>query len=218
MESVKPIAVIDYGLGNVRSIVNMFKKVGYPALSTRDRDQLRGASSLVLPGVGSFDAGMRNLEGLGLRHLLDELVLREGMPILGICLGMQLLSESSEEGHAPGLGWIKGRAVRFRFEGDQKSLRIPHMGWNRIERCRATPLLPDPQQDRWFYFAHSYHVRCQVSEHCLARCDYGFPFVSMVGRDNIVGVQFHPEKSHRYGMELFRQFAAWSGARLARAA
>lgn len=218
MDNAKPIAVIDYGLGNVRSIVNMFKKVGVAALSTRNPDLLREASKLVPPGVGSFDAGMRNLEKLGLRRLLDELVLEAGVPILGICLGMQLLAESSEEGQSPGLGWIAGRAVRFCFEGGEKTLRIPHMGWNLLEPRLPSPLLPDPEQENWFYFAHSYHVQCRVAEHCLAQTTYGLPFTAMVGRENIAGVQFHPEKSHRFGMELFRQFAASDGGRLARAA
>jgi glutamine amidotransferase len=218
MEPETSIAVIDYGLGNVRAIVNMFRKIGIAAFSTRDPGQLRRAAKLVLPGVGSFDAGISNLRDFGLRPVLEELVLGDKVPILGICLGMQLFSQSSEEGRCSGLGWIEGKTVRFRFEGEDGSLRIPHMGWNEISVCAPNALVTDPGKEWWFYFAHSYHVECADPANRLADTRYGRGFTSMIGRGNILGVQFHPEKSHRYGMELLRNFATWKSGRMAKAA
>lgn len=218
MEPEHAIAVIDYGLGNVRAIVNMFRKIGVTAISTRDPGQLRRAAKLVLPGVGSFDAGMNNLRDFDLQPLLEELVLGARVPVLGICLGMQLFSQSSEEGRCPGLGWIEGKSVRFRFDSEHRSLRIPHMGWNEISVRGPNALVTDLGKERWFYFAHSYHVECDDPANCLANTHYGLGFTSMLGRDNILGVQFHPEKSHRYGMELLRNFATWNDGRMAKAA
>ncbi len=218
MERSEQVVVVDYGLGNVRSIVNMFKKIGAGAVATRDPDLLRRASRIVLPGVGSFDAGMKNLDLFGLWPILDELVLGQSVPVLGICLGMQLLAESSEEGSLRGLGWISGRVVRFRFDGENASLRVPHMGWNLVRSVRPNPVLAGSDEEHWFYFAHSYHLRCRSPEDCVAEATYGLPFSAVVRRRNVFGVQFHPEKSHRYGMQLLRSFLETGGERAAWAA
>jgi glutamine amidotransferase len=166
------------------------------------------ADKLILPGVGAFDAGMQNLEMRGLLPVLNRRVLEEKVPILGLCLGMQLFSRGSEEGQLPGLGWIDANTVKFNFDNGKTHLKIPHMGWNSSRVLRPSPLwLEPPKEDPWFYFVHSYYVKCNQERNILATTTYGEDFTSMVIQDNIVGTQFHPEKSHRYGMELMKNFA-----------
>ena len=201
------IAIVDYGLGNLGSIANMLKKVGAAATITADPAVIRQADRLILPGVGAFDTGMRNLEERGLIPLLNERVVGEKIPILGVCLGMQLLGRRSEEGQLPGLGWLDAAAVRFKFEGPNAHLKIPHMGWNELTVCQPHPLFADLQEESRFYFVHSYHVVCADPANVLARTTYGFDFTSAVVKGNIIGVQFHPEKSHRFGMTLLQNFA-----------
>lgn len=201
------IAVIDYGLGNLGSIANMLKKVGAVATVTADPAIIRQADRLILPGVGAFDTGVRNLEERGLIPVLNERVLEENIPILGVCLGMQLMGRRSEEGQLPGLGWLDATAVRFKFEGVNAHLKIPHMGWNELTICQPHPLFANLQEESRFYFVHSYHVVCADPTNVLARTTYGFDFTSAVVKGNIIGVQFHPEKSHRFGMALLRNFA-----------
>jgi glutamine amidotransferase len=201
------IAIVDYGLGNLGSIANMLKKVGAAATITADPAVIRQADRLILPGVGAFDTGMRNLEERGLIPLLNERVLGDEVPILGVCLGMQLLGRRSEEGQLPGLGWLDAAAVRFKFEGVNAHLKIPHMGWNELTVCQPHPLFADLQEESRFYFVHSYHVVCANPANVLARTTYGFDFTSAVVKGNIIGVQFHPEKSHRFGMTLLQNFA-----------
>lgn len=202
------IVVIDYGMGNCNSIVNMFRKAGASACISSDPHAIATASGIVLPGVGAFDNGMKKLKQSGLLSALEEAVLRRKVPFLGVCLGMHLLFEQSEEGREPGLGWVAGSVVRFNFTDDLIDLKIPHMGWNRAEFKSDTSFLDDvcTDDDRRYYFVHSYHVVCTQSADVLATSHYGYDFVSAVERGNILGFQFHPEKSHRYGHQLFKKF------------
>jgi glutamine amidotransferase len=202
------ITIVDSGVSNVRSVANMLRKAGVPAEITTDPAVVAQATKLILPGVGAFDAGMRALREHGLREVLERKVLAEKTPVLGICLGMQLLAGDSEEGQEPGLGWIDGRVVRFRFPSGTPPRKVPHMGWNVIEPRRPSPLFDGLDADARFYFVHSFHVECRRPEDVLATTSYGLPIVASVARDNVFGVQFHPEKSHRYGMALLRGFAA----------
>lgn len=213
------IAVIDYNMGNVGSVLNMLRKLGYPAKLTRDRHELLGAQGLILPGVGAFDRGMSNLKELGLLETLHESVVEKFVPILGICLGMQLLTDSSEEGVLPGLGWIKGQTKRFRFAETQPQLRVPHMGWNQVTLTPsaatgglAAELFAGTDPEQRYYFVHSFHACC-AREDVLATATYGHTFNAAIGRDHIAGTQFHPEKSHRYGLALMGNFARLVRAR-----
>jgi glutamine amidotransferase len=204
------IAVIDYKMGNAGSILSILRRIGAEGALTCDPEEIRRADRIVLPGVGAFDEGMARLHRLGLASVLREQVLGRGVPILGICLGMQLLVEGSEEGTSAGLGWIPGRAVRFR---DLDGLRIPHMGWNTLRPRRPHALLENMEESARFYFVHSYHVECADPEAVLATTEYGIEFVSAVARGAAVGLQFHPEKSLRWGMEIFRRFCGMGAVR-----
>lgn len=204
------IAIVDYGLGNVRSISNMCRKAGLPAEISADAGAIAAASHVILPGVGSFDAGMRRLEESGLRPTLDALALEETTPILGICLGMQLMTRRSEEGVADGLGWIDADVVKIL---PRPGLRIPHMGWNEVQVTRPSALFPADGRDRRFYFLHSYVARCHDERLVLGTTRYGDELTCAFGRDNLYGVQFHPEKSHRFGLELLQAFAAVTARR-----
>jgi imidazole glycerol-phosphate synthase subunit HisH len=199
------IVIVDYGMGNLGSMANMLRKVGAAAVVSSEPATVARAEKLILPGVGAFDAGMRQLTERGLVPLLQERV-AAGTPTLGVCLGMQLFAQASEEGQLPGLGWIDGRATRFRPNGDAR-LKVPHMGWNVVQPVREHPLFADMPDEMRFYFVHSYHVVCGDERISLARATYGGDFVAAVARDNVVGVQFHPEKSHKFGMRLLRNFA-----------
>lgn len=202
------IVILDYGMGNPGSMHNMLRRIGALSIVTSDHDALMSASAVILPGVGAFDNGMQKLESSGVLSCLQQRVLLDKVPFLGICLGMQLLLENSEEGNLPGLGWIPGFVKRFDFSGLNKAgLKIPHMGWNLVQATHATSLFQGLDQESRFYFVHSYHVRCNDQAHVLGTTEYGYPFVSAVQKENIYGVQFHPEKSHRFGMTLLKNFA-----------
>ena len=202
------IAIVDYGMGNLGSIANMLRKIGSAGEITADPERIAAAEKLILPGVGHFGAGMRALEERGLIPVLNRKALEERVPVLGICLGMQLLTRHSEEGDTAGLGWIDADTVRFRFTGEQARMRVPHMGWNTVETVQESPLFPEGvDEETRFYFVHSYYVRCHDAEAVLANSRYGHPFVSAVQKGNVMGAQFHPEKSHRYGMSLLKGFA-----------
>ena len=201
------IVVVDYGVGNLGSIVNMFKKVGVKAIASSDKIVLGQAEKLILPGIGAFDSGMQKLNEHGLVPLLTELVMEKKIPVLGLCLGLQLMTKGSEEGQLAGLGWFDAVTVRYKFGPDQSQLKVPHMGWNTIEIRRPHPLIEDLESDSRFYFVHSFYVRCNDKNTVLAETDYGGYFHSIVGKDNIMGAQFHPEKSHKYGMRLLKNFA-----------
>jgi len=200
------IAIIDYGIGNLASVQNMFRKIGVrDAVITSEGETIRKASKILLPGVGAFDAGMNNLERSGLIPLLNVKVLEEKTPVLGICLGMQLLSKKSEEGIKPGLGWIDAETIKFRPPAGS-GLKVPHMGWEYVHVKRETPLLDRVDKYR-FYFVHSYHVKCIDPSQSIATSNFGEDFTCMVNKDNIYGAQFHPEKSLRFGMKLLKNFS-----------
>jgi len=199
------ITIIDYGMGNLGSIRNMLKKIGADSEITAEPARIAAATKLVLPGVGAFDAGMENLDKSGLVPLLNERVRRDEVPVLGICLGMQLMTHSSSEGERPGLGWVDAKAVRF-VPADA-TLKVPHMGWNIARPVRDDALLEGLPRESRFYFVHSYYVACERREDVLLTTFYGADFDSGFRRGNVWGVQFHPEKSHRFGMHLLRNFA-----------
>lgn len=201
------ITIVNYGVGNLGSIVNMFKKVGAKAETSSEPDVLRNAEKLILPGVGAFDAGMRKLNEAGLVPLLNELVLEKKVPVIGLCLGMQLMTKKSEEGGEAGLGWIDAETVRFKFGQGNAHLKVPHMGWNTLDIQRQHPLVSDLGPESRFYFVHSYHVVCADEADVVAYTDYGYPLAAIINKENIMGAQFHPEKSHKYGMQLLKNFA-----------
>jgi glutamine amidotransferase len=206
------IAVVDYDMGNPGSILNMLGKIGQRGKLVSSREGLMACQGLILPGVGHFDMGMRHLANGGLIEALRECVIEHKKPILGVCLGMQLFARRSEEGDLPGLGWIDGEVRRFSTEAmGNKRLRIPHMGWNVVVPAKNTDLFP-PNESLRFYHVHSYHIVLDDPRHALTWTRYGYPFVSGVEKGNIVGVQFHPEKSHRFGMDFLRRFAARTNA------
>jgi glutamine amidotransferase len=200
--------IIDYGLGNLGSIVNMLRKLGIQARLTSKPDEVASATKLILPGVGAFDNGMENLSRLGLMPVLDEAVRGRKVPVLGICLGAQLMTRSSQEGKLPGLGWIAAETTRFFSRGEAVRMPVPHMGWNHVLACKESPLLTGLAADARFYFVHSYHFLCEQPEDALLSAEYGYSFTAAFSRENIYGVQFHPEKSHKFGMRLLSSFAA----------
>lgn len=201
------IIIIDYGMGNLGSILNMLKKIGTPAKVSSDLQEIDSANKLILPGVGAFDTAMKRLAELEMIDLLNDKVLVRKTPTLGVCLGMQLLTKGSEEGTLPGLGWIDAETIRFRFDPKQTNLKIPHMGWNTVRICREGTLFQGLDGEARFYFVHSYHVVCHQTGDILATTDHGYDCVSALQRGNIMGAQFHPEKSHKFGMKLLKNFA-----------
>lgn len=200
------IAIVNYGLGNLTSILNMCRRVGTDAVITADETEIRQADKLILPGVGHFKKGMDNLRDLGLQVLLNELVLEQKKPILGICLGAQLMTMHSEEGDVDGLQWINAKTVRFKQE-QLHGLKVPHMGWSEIMIKDDNPLwhaLPDEPR---FYHVHSYHFLFEETPAVSAAVNYGYEFVTAFHAGNIYGTQFHPEKSHKFGMKVLENFA-----------
>lgn len=199
------IAIVDYAIGNLAAVENMFKRLGLVCEITSDIERIRQAEKIVLPGNGAFDACMQGLRATGLVPLLEERVLHEKTPLLGICVGAQMLGHGSEEGREPGLGWINMQVKRFPALPD---FRIPHMGWCHVKRSApAHPLLQGMDEEARFYFVHSYYMQVANPQEVLLTAHYGLDFAAAVGVGNIVGVQFHPEKSHRFGKQLLGQFA-----------
>jgi glutamine amidotransferase len=198
------ITIVDYGMGNLGSLCNMFKRIGVAAEVTSDTAVLERASKILLPGVGAFDSAMQRINSSGLRDVLDRKALQEGVPIIGICLGMQLLTRASEEGRLPGLGWIP--AVTRRFP-ETPGLKVPHMGWNLVTPARDSPLTADLAPGSRYYFVHSYYVQADDPRDSVLRTCYGVTFDAVVAHGNLYGAQFHPEKSHKYGMSFLRNFA-----------
>lgn len=198
------VGIIDYGLGNLGSIQNMLKVIGEKSIITSCKEELDKCDRYILPGVGAFDAGVNKLNELGLATYIKWKVIEEEKPILGICLGMQLLGRKSEEGTLPGLGLIPFDNIRFRLE--HTNLRVPHMGWDIVDFKKEIPLLKGLVGHQRYYFVHSYHAKCDSDENIMMTCDYGYEFAAAVVKDNIMGVQFHPEKSHDFGMALLKNY------------
>lgn len=197
--------IINYGLGNLTSILNMYKRLGLPAKITDEPNAIKMADKLILPGVGHFKKGMDNLIKTGLKEVLDTLVLQDKKPILGICLGAQLMTMHSEEGNVDGLQWLPARTVRFDTE-KMNGLKVPHMGWSDIQVQDQNPLWQGLPQDPRFYHVHTYHFVFDESNQVSATAKYGYEFACAFQHENIYGVQFHPEKSHKYGMKILQNF------------
>lgn len=202
------VTIVDYGVGNLASIANMARKAGTDCVISSDPTVVAAADRLILPGVGAFDRGMASLEERGLIPVLNELALVRRVPTLGLCLGMQLLGRGSEEGTRRGLGWIAADVVRFKFTAAAGSLKVPHMGWNFIEAAAPSPLLENLPPEPRFYFANSYHLACDDPADVMCWTTYGDRFASGIHRGNLWGTQFHPEKSHSFGLALLRNFLA----------
>ena len=200
------IAIIDYGMGNFGSIQNMLLRIGIESEITSDISIIESAEKLILPGVGAFNKAMERLNEIKIIPALNTQVLEKKKPILGICLGMQLFSNSSAEGNTRGLGWIDAETVKFNFGSSLDRLQIPHMGWNTIKIHQNNPILDDADEESRYYFVHSYHVQCKYDTNVLATTTYGIEFHSAIMRDNIFGTQFHPEKSHKFGLRLLHNF------------
>jgi len=204
------ITIVDYGLGNIQAFRNIYHRLGIDVTVGRTADELSKASRLILPGVGAFDWAMSRLNVSGMRERLDELVLQHGIPVLGVCVGMQMMAFTSEEGALPGLGWIGGQVRRFERGSDNAAgsapLQLPHMGWNSAMAYVDRGLFAGMRESE-FYFLHSYYFEPQEKSCALAVTDYADQFVSAVGKGNIYGVQFHPEKSHLAGIKLLKNFA-----------
>lgn len=199
------IVIIDYGMGNIGSIVNMLKYLGFKSTVSSDKGVISKADKIILPGVGHFDHAMKNIDKLFLRDVINESAFIRKTPFLGICLGMQLMCNSSEEGVLPGLSLIDASVEKFIFPPDFK-LKVPHMGWNYIETCKKSRILESLDEKARFYFVHSYYVKCQNETDILTKTTFGINYVSSFEKDNIIGVQFHPEKSHKFGISLFKNF------------
>ena len=199
------LIVVDYGIGNLGSIENMLRKIGAVTKISSDPDEISKADKIILPGVGSFDNGMAKLKELGLVDVLDHKAKVDKTPILGICLGMQLMACSSDEGQLPGLSWVKAKVKKFQF--NRPELKIPHMGWNDVHvKNTKSKLFDNMYPEPRFYFVHSYYFSCDNNSDILTETVYDTTFTSGIEHQNIYGVQFHPEKSHKYGMRLLENF------------
>ena len=201
------ITIVDYGLGNIRAFLNVYKRLNIEARAVTMGDNLDGATKVILPGVGHFDHAMERLDSSGMREQLDRLVLEQKVPVLGICVGMQMLARTSDEGSRDGLGWIAGRVRAFRSREASVALPMPHMGWNDVLPVTPHPLFAQLTTDSRFYFLHSYFFETESDRDVLAVANYGADFACAIHHDNIYGVQFHPEKSHHFGTRLLQNFA-----------
>ena len=201
------ITIIDYGVGNINAFVNVYKRVNVEVKVARDKNGLEGAQKLILPGVGAFDHAMTELNNSGMRDALDKLVLDEKIPVIGICVGMQMLGNNSDEGKLDGLKWIDASIKKFDESKIQQVTRLPHMGWNDVTPNKEHRLFEGLENESIFYFLHSYYFECHNESDVLATSDYGCKFTCAAGHENIYGVQFHPEKSHHYGEILLHNFA-----------
>ena len=196
------VSIINYDLGNIRSVQKAVDRLGYECIITRDPQKLSRSEKLILPGVGHFENGINNLEHFDLVSILNDLVLGQKIPILGICLGMQLMTDFSEEGNVSGFGWIKGKTVHFKGI----NMKVPHIGWNNVEVLKDHFMFNNMEQEDEFYFVHSYYVNCNNEADILFKTNYGIKFDSGFRKENIFGVQFHPEKSHLSGLKILRGF------------
>lgn len=198
------ITIVDYGLGNLGSVKNMLRRIEVESTIASDFQEIAQATKIILPGVGAFDAAMQRINESGLREVLDKKALEDKVPVLGVCLGMQLLTDGSDEGVMPGLGWIKGRATRF---SPNHGYKVPHMGWNTVSCKTSSPLTEGLQGELRYYFVHSYYVKVECSSHSILTAKYGVLFDAGINRENIFGLQFHPEKSHKFGMKILKNFS-----------
>jgi glutamine amidotransferase len=205
MEKNEIITIVDYGAGNIGSIVNMISRMGGESKVTSLASDLIASKKIILPGVGSFDFGMKKLNESGFIETLEQKVLIDKVPILGICLGAQMMCKNSEEGNLKGLGWFDANVKKFNFK-NHNELRIPHMGWNYIENKKDNLITEGLSVKSKFYFVHSYYISSNNQSEILLETNYGLPFVSALQKENIYAVQFHPEKSHKFGMQLFKNF------------
>lgn len=203
------IAIIDYGMGNLRSVFNALTYLGQDVVITSQPYKIRDSSHIILPGVGAFGKAMANLEERGLIGILNQEVLKHGKPFLGICLGLQLLAKCSyEHGFHSGLGWFEGEVNRFKFNGND--LKFPHIGWNNIMLKIEHPFFARLQDGQLtFYFVHSYHITCDKPDNIAATCEYGYEFTAVIAKENIIATQFHPEKSQDSGIQLLENFVRW---------
>jgi len=204
------ITIINYGLGNINAFVNIYKKHGISIKVATTVNDLENATRIILPGVGSFDQAMILFDKSGMRSAVDKMVLTEGIPLIGICVGMQMLAHSSEEGILPGLGYIDGVVRKFDQSKLIPKLNLPHMGWNDIRPSNGSVLFNNLSLNPLFYFLHSYYFDCNDNANSIATTDYGEEFTCAVNHKNIYGVQFHPEKSHQNGIQLLKNFALLS--------
>lgn len=202
------IHVVDYGLGNVQAFHNVYARLGFESVAARTPEELQRASRVILPGVGSFDHAMTLLQASGMQPVLEEIVQVHGVPVLGVCVGMQILGSGSDEGAQPGLGWVDGYVKDLSGSLSSSNLPIPHMGWNDVRAEPGNPLFAGLVDDAQFYFLHGYYFDCVDHRQSIARTEYGFAFPCAVQKDNVFGVQFHPEKSHHWGVALLKNFAS----------
>ena len=201
------ITIIDYGVGNVFAFQNVFKRLSIPSKIAKCENDLIGSSKLILPGVGHFDYALSQLNNSGMRDRLDELVLKEKIPVIGICVGMQMMAKKSDEGTLDGLCWIDAYVKKFDEATINHHTKLPHMGWNDVKPNENHPLFKGLEQQAIFYFLHSFYFKCSNEENSISKTDYGINFSSSIQHDNIYGIQFHPEKSHSYGERLLKNFA-----------
>ncbi|SFD73539.1 imidazole glycerol phosphate synthase subunit HisH [Flavobacterium phragmitis] len=201
------ITLIDYGVGNINAFLNVYKRVNVPIKVAKTVNDLKDTKKIILPGVGHFDHAIAELIKSGMREKLDELVLQQKVPVIGICVGMQMMANSSEEGKRQGLGWIDASVKKFDEMKIKQVTRLPHMGWNDVNPVMINPLFEGLQKDALFYFLHSYYFECNNNSDILAVSDYGGEFTCAANHDNVYGIQFHPEKSHHYGEILLHNFA-----------
>ncbi len=200
------ITIIDYGVGNIRAYINLYERININIRVAYNPTDIKKATKIILPGVGAFDYAMTRLNSSGMREIITELVFEKKIPIIGICVGMQMLADKSEEGELPGLGWIPGEVMQFDSSVLSPKRRLPHMGWNNISHDNDN-LFNSIDLNNRFYFLHSYYFKCKNEENILATTDFGANFTSAIKKDNIYGVQFHPEKSHSNGVQLLKNFA-----------
>jgi len=201
------ITIINYGMGNLGSVQNMLKRIGVKSFITSDINEIEKAEKIILPGVGAFDAAISKIDELNLRPILSYMAKEKKVPFLGICLGMQLLTESSEEGVLKGLNFVTAKTIKFKFP-ENSDLKIPHMGWNLVTKKTESVLTKKFTDEFRFYFVHSYHVKCDNPINSILTTNYGYEFDSAIQSENVFGAQFHPEKSHKYGMQLLSNFAS----------
>ncbi len=201
------IVLIDYGVGNISAFLNIYKQLNIPARTAKTESELDGAQKIILPGVGHFDYAMQRFNDSGMRERVNKLVTQDKIPVVGICVGMQMMAGKSDEGELEGLGWIDADVVKFDDAQRSAKMPLPHMGWNDVYPTRPNPLFTGLETDARFYFLHSYYFKCHRPEDSIAEADYGIRFTCSVNKENVYGVQCHPEKSHHFGIQLLKNFA-----------